>query len=384
MSNAIFVLFASILVFSMTPGLAFFYGGLVSTKNVVNTMISIFSICGIGILLFISCGYGLCFSGNHFGIIGNFHHLFLSGVNLMKPFGTTHIPLGVDIIFQLMFALVTPTLFVGATFGRMKFSYLITFVCVWTLVVYYPLVHIIWSPAGLLAQHGLLDFAGGTVVHINAGITALVLSILLGKRSRPSKDDDHYNLPWILLGTTFLWIGWYGFNAGSALGINNVALQAFMTTTIATASAMVSWMVLETIHGNHPDMVGICTGALCGLVGITPAAGYVTHVGAFMIGILCSLVSFIYITFIKPHLKYDDPLDAFGCHGVSGIIGSILVGFFATAKVNSNIHENGLFYGAGWHLLGIQLGGNLIYNCFCRNHDLGVYEIDYLNHSNAG
>ena len=164
---------------------------------------------------------------------------------------------------------------------------------------------------------------------------------------------------WILLGTTFLWIGWYGFNAGSALEINHVALQAFMTTTTATASAMVSWMVLETIHGNHPDMVGICTSALCGLVGITPAARYVTHVEAFMIGILCSLVSFIYITFIKPHLKYDDPLDAFGCHGVSGIIGSILVGFFATAKVNSNIHENGLFYGGGWHLLGIQLGGTL-------------------------
>ena len=241
----------------------------------------------------------------------------------------------------------------------MKFSYLITFVCVWTLVVYYPLVHIVWSPAGLLAQHDLLDFAGGTVVHINAGITALVLSILLRKRSRPSKDDDHYNLPWILLGTTFLWIGWYGFNAGSALEINHVALQAFMTTTIATASAMVSWMILETIHGNHPDMVGICTGALCGLVGITPAAGYVTNIGAVLIGILCTLVSFIYITFIKPHLKYNDPLDAFGCHGVSGIIGSILVGFFATAKVNSNIHENGLFYGGGWHLLGIQLGGTL-------------------------
>lgn len=189
---------------------------------------------------------------------------------------------------------------------------------------------------------------------------------------------------WILLGTTFLWIGWYGFNAGSALEINHVALQAFMTTTIATASAMVSWMILETIHGNHPDMVGICTGALCGLVGITPAAGYVTNIGAALIGILCTLVSFIYITFIKPHLKYDDPLDVFGCHGVSGIIGSILVEFFATAKVNSNIHENGLFYGAGWHLLGIQLGGNLTYNYFCRNHDLGMCETDYLNHSNAG
>ena len=189
---------------------------------------------------------------------------------------------------------------------------------------------------------------------------------------------------WILLGTTFLWIGWYGFNAGSALEINHVALQAFMTTTIATASAMVSWMILETIHGNHPDMVGICTGALCGLVGITPAAGYVTNIGAALIGILCTLVSFIYITFIKPHLKYDDPLDAFGCHGVSGIIGSILVEFFATAKVNSNIHENGLFYGAGWHLLGIQLGENLIYNYFYRNHDLGMCETDYLNHSNVG
>ena len=177
---------------------------------------------------------------------------------------------------------------------------------------------------------------------------------------------------WILLGTTFLWIGWYGFNAGSALEINHVALQAFMTTTIATASAMVSWMVLETIHGNHPDMVGICTSALCGLVGITPAARYVTHVEAFMIGILCSLVSFIYITFIKPHLKYDDPLDTFGCHDVSGIISSILVGFFATAKVNSNIHENGLFYGGGWHLLGIQLGRTLFTIVFVAIMTWGV------------
>lgn len=359
LANTIFVLFASVLVFSMTPGLAFFYGGLVSAKNVVNTMVSIFSICGVGILLFIGCGYSLCFGPDHLGIIGSLNHLFLSGINIMQPFGTTHIPLAVYIIFQLMFALVTPALFVGSTVGRMKFNYFITFLCVWSLLIYYPLVHIIWSPHGLLAKQGLLDFAGGTVVHINAGITALILSILLGKRRKPSASDNHYNIPWVLLGTTFLWIGWYGFNAGSALGINKIALQAFITTTVATAAAMISWMILEICINKHPNMVGICTGALCGLVGITPAAGYVTNIGAIAIGISCSFVSFIYITYIKPHLKYDDPLDAFGCHGVSGIIGSILVGLFATSKVNSTLHENGLFYGGGWHLLGVQIIGTL-------------------------
>lgn len=356
-SNTLFVLFASILVFSMTPGLAFFYGGLVSAKNVVNTMISIFSICGIGILLFFGCGYSLCFSGNHLGIIGNLTHPFLAGLDLMRPFGVTHIPLAVYVIFQLMFALITPALFVGATVGRMKFNYFITFVFVWTILIYYPLVHIVWSPHGLLAKQGLLDFAGGTVVHINAGITALVLSIVLGKRTQPSKTDDHYNIPWILLGTTFLWMGWYGFNAGSALGLNKIALQAFITTTIATAASMVSWMFLEALAKKQPNMVGMCTGALCGLVGITPAAGYVSEIGAIAIGICCSVVSFLYITYIKPHLKYDDPLDAFGCHGVSGIVGSILVGFLANTSVNHQIHENGLFYGGDWHLLGIQLEG---------------------------
>lgn len=356
-ANTAFVLSATILVFWMTPGLAFFYGGLVSPKNVVNTMLSVFIICGIAVLLFITCGYELCFGPNIAGIIGGVHHLLLHGVDSMRSASATHIPMVSYLLFQLMFALITPALFVGAVVGRMRFNYFLLFLCAWTFLVYYPLVHMVWTPHGLLARTGLLDFAGGTVVHINAGITSLVLSVILGRRLPAS--HQHYNLPWILLGTSILWIGWYGFNAGAALGITPVALQAILTTTVATAGAITTWMVLEIITRGHPTLVGTCTGTLCGLVGITPAAGYVSTTGALLIGVLCTCASFAFINWGKRVFPIDDPLDAFGCHGIAGICGSVLTGVFATRTVNPHIPTNGLLYGGGWHLLGIQAFGTI-------------------------
>lgn len=357
--NTTFLILATILVFSMTPGLAFFYGGLVSKKNVVNTMLSVFVLCGLSVVLFIAVGYELSFGTDIGGIIGHVSHFFLSGfdLNAIKDaqMGLTH---AIFLAFEMMFAIITPALFVGSIVGRMRFNFLMVFVIFWSLLVYYPMVHMVWTPNGLLASLGVLDFAGGTVVHINAGITALLLSLFLGPRLK--RNDEHYNLSWVLLGTAILWIGWYGFNAGSAFGINNVALTAFLTTTVATAVAMLTWLLLEVCLQGKPTLVGVCTGALCGLVGITPGAGYVTNTGAFFIGCLCTICSYFFVNSVKPRMKFDDPLDAFGCHGVSGIIGSLLVGAFATNKVNSAVTDSGLFYGGGAKLLGIQLLGTVI------------------------
>lgn len=355
-ANTAFVLISSILVLFMTPGLAFFYGGLVSRRNVVNTMFSVFFICGIAALLWVAFGYDLSFNGNIGGVIGKISHWFMSGVNL-TGLTATKIPNGVYMLFQMMFAIITPALFIGAVVGRMRFNFLMWFIVLWSILVYYPLVHLVWSPNGLLAGLGVLDFAGGTVVHINAGVTALVLSIFLGKRLNYGKDSEHYNIPWILLGTAILWIGWYGFNAGSALGINTVAMQAAITSTVSTAAAMITWMIFDIIRTGKPSLIGVCTGTLCGLVGITPAAGYVTVLGSFWIGILATSFSYLWVNFIKERVGVDDTLDAFGCHGVSGIVGSIATGLFATHAVNSSVIHNGLFYGGGWQLFGDQLMG---------------------------
>lgn len=355
-ANTGFMIFATVLVLFMTPGLAFFYGGLVSRRNVVNTMLSVFFITGIAILLWVIFGYELCFNGDLGGVIGTVHHVLLNGIDLTK-LTATKIPTGLYLIFQMMFAIITPALFIGAIVGRLRFKFLLWFIILWSIFIYYPMVHLVWSPNGLLAKIGTLDFAGGTVVHINAGITALILSIFLGKRVNYGHKTEHYNLPWVLLGTAILWIGWYGFNAGSALAANEIAVQAALTTTVATASAMITWMTLDMHVEGKPTLVGVCTGALCGLVAITPAAGFVTPAGAFWIGILGTLVSYLFVNYLKPKLGVDDPLDAFGCHGVSGIVGSIATGLFATKSVNSAVTTNGLFYGGGWHLFGVQLLG---------------------------
>lgn len=360
-ANTLFVFIASVLVFFMTPGLAFFYGGMVSKKNAVNTMISVFMITGVAIVLFIAFGYNLAFGKNVGGIFGFSKSFFLNGFDLKSLYSKdSGITILTYLMFQMMFSIITPALFVGAIVGRMKFKFLLAFVVIWSTLIYYPMVHMVWTPDGILAKTGMLDFAGGTVVHINAGITALLLSIFVGPRLGfdPDRKVKHYNLPWVLMGTSILWIGWYGFNVGSALTVSDVATQAFLTTTVATGTSFVVWMFLDMFLKEKTNMIGLCTGALCGLVGITPAAGYVTVAGAFAIGLICTLASYTFIHVIKPKLRIDDPLDAFGCHGVSGIVGSILTGAFATKIVNPQI-ENGLFYGGGLHLISAQVLGTL-------------------------
>ncbi|WP_054702184.1 ammonium transporter [Secundilactobacillus odoratitofui] len=362
--NVSFMVLASILVLFMTPGLAFFYGGLVSKRNVVNTMLSVFVMTGVAIMLWVVIGYSLSFVGDHGGVIGNLSHPFMSHLNL-NALTATKIPVGLYSLFQMMFAIITPALFVGAVVGRIRFKFLLLFLVAWSILVYYPMVHLVWSPNGLLAKIGTVDFAGGTVVHINAGVTAFVLSAFLGKRIKFGDiPHTHYNLPWVLLGTTILWIGWYGFNAGSALGVNNVAIQATITTTVATATAMVTWLFLDMSLKGKPTLVGVCTGTLCGLVGITPAAGFVTISGAFWIGMIATFGSYYFVTVLKDRIGVDDALDAFGCHGVSGIIGSIATGLFATRSVNSSLSTNGLFYGGGFHLFGIQVAATVVTICF--------------------
>ncbi len=276
-TNTLFVFVASVLVFFMTPGLAFFYGGMVSKKNAVNTMISVFMITGVAIVLFIAFGYNLALGKDVGGIFGLSKSVFLNGFDLKTLYSKdSGITILTYLMFQMMFSIITPALFVGAVVGRMKFKFLLAFVAIWSILIYYPMVHMVWTPDGILAKTGMLDFAGGTVVHITAGITALFLSIFVGPRIDfdPNGEVKHYNLPWVLMGTSILWIGWYGFNVGSALTVSYVATQAFLTTTVATGTSFVVWMFLDMFIKEKTTMIGLCTGALCGLVGITPAAGY--------------------------------------------------------------------------------------------------------------
>lgn len=354
-ANVLFVMVSSILVFFMTPGLALFYGGLSEKKNVVNTFMSVYFICGVAVIMWIIVGYSLSFSGNVWGLFGNLHWAMFHHVNIFA-LTATKIPTGLYSMFQMMFAIITPALFIGAVVGRARPWFIVAFVIFWSLLVYYPLVHMVWG-GGILGKLGTLDFAGGTVVHINAGVTALVLSWMVGPRLQ-RHNDQPANLGLVLIGTSILWLGWYGFNAGSALAIDNVAVQAMLTTTVATAVAMVAWQLLEVSFTGKVSLVGTCTGTVCGLVAITPAAGYVTISGAVMIGLGASICSYLFITYAKPRLHLDDTLDAFGCHGVSGIWGSIATGLFATSQVNSQVTDNGLLYG-GLHQFLVQIVATL-------------------------
>lgn len=355
-ANVLFVMVSSILVFFMTPGLALFYGGLSEKKNVINTFMSVYFICGVAVIMWIIVGYSLSFSGNVWGLFGNLHWAMFHHVNIFA-LTATKIPTGLYSMFQMMFAIITPALFIGAVVGRARPWFIVAFVIFWSLLVYYPLVHMVWG-GGILGKLGTLDFAGGTVVHINAGVTALVLSWMVGPRLQ-RHNDQPANLGLVLIGTSILWLGWYGFNAGSALAIDNVAVQAMLTTTVATAVAMVAWQLLEVSFTGKVSLVGTCTGTVCGLVAITPAAGYVTISGAVMIGLGASICSYLFITYAKPRLHLDDTLDAFGCHGVSGIWGSIATGLFATSQVNSQVTDNGLLYGGGLHQFLVQIVATL-------------------------
>lgn len=369
-TNTLFVMVASILVFFMTPGLAFFYGGMVSRRNSVNTLLSVFFISGLAIILWVVLGYSLSFNGNVFGLVGNLHAMMMSNVRL-DQLTTGKIPLGLYSLFQMMFAIITPALFVGAIVGRVRFKFLMVFIICWSVCVYYPLVHMIWGN-GLLSKLGALDFAGGTVVHINAGITALVLSIMVGPRSHP--EDEHANHSWILLGTAILWIGWYGFNAGSALAVNDTAIQAMLTTTISCSTAMVTWMMLDRHHFNHVTLASACNGAITGLVAITPSAGYVTLGGSIIIGMIGAIISQSFIVNIKPHLPIDDVVDAFGCHGLSGIWGGIATGIFASHQISKQV-PNGLLFGGGFHLFISQIFVTLLTIIFVAVMDIVLIKI---------
>lgn len=355
-----FMLICAALVFFMTPGLAFFYGGLVRRKNVVNTMMAIVMIMGLSVVMWALFGYSLAFGGNHGGIIGDFRWFGLEGVGWdIGPYSDS-IPNLVFCAFQMMFAIITPALITGSVVGRMKFKALFIFVGIWSVIVYYPLAHMVWGQGGLLAELGSVDFAGGDVVHISSGITALVLAIILGRRKAYERATYRiHNIPFVVLGATILWFGWFGFNAGSALKADGLAAHAFMTSAIASASALLSWMFLDVVNDKKTTLVGASTGLVIGLVAITPGAGFVPIWSSFIIGALVSPICYYGVILIKKKLKIDDALDAFGCHGIGGIWGGIATGIFGKSSINPVAKWDGLIYGE-WRLFAAQIEGILI------------------------
>ncbi len=355
-----FMLICAALVFFMTPGLAFFYGGLVRRKNVVNTMMAIVMIMGLSVVMWALLGYSLAFGGNHGGIIGDFRWFGLEGVGWdIGPYSDS-IPNLVFCAFQMMFAIITPALITGSVVGRMKFKALFIFVAIWSVIVYYPLAHMVWGQGGILAELGSVDFAGGDVVHISSGITALVLAIILGKRKGYERATYRiHNIPFVVLGATILWFGWFGFNAGSALKADGLAAHAFMTSAIASASALLSWMFLDVINDKKTTLVGASTGLVIGLVAITPGAGFVPIWSSFIIGALVSPICYYGVILIKKKLKIDDALDAFGCHGIGGIWGGIATGIFGKSSINPVAKWDGLIYGE-WRLFIAQIEGIFI------------------------
>lgn len=345
--DSAFVLVSTALVFLMTPGLAFFYGGMVRRKNVLNTIMSSFFICGLASILWIVAGYSLSFGDNHAGIIGGFNYLFFNGVSTAanEAYAAT-IPETLFAAFQMMFAIITCALITGSLVGRMKFSSLVLFIGAWSFLVYYPLAHMVWGDGGFLRELGALDFAGGNVVHISSGISGLVACIILGKRRGHGMIAyKPHNIPFVFLGAGLLWFGWFGFNAGSALGAGPLAVHAFLTTNTSAAAALLSWMLIEKVRHGKPTLLGACTGAVVGLVAITPGAGFVPLWSSIIIGALVSPICYFFMSVVKTKFGYDDSLDAFGCHGVGGIWGGIATGIFANGSVNSAVTSNGLLFG---------------------------------------
>lgn len=353
--NTAFMMICTALVFFMTPGLAFFYGGLVRRKNVCNTMMACVAIMGLSVLLWTMFGYSLSFGGNHAGIIGDFRWAFLNDVGWEAgPYADT-IPHLVFAAFQMMFAMITPALITGAVVGRMRFKALFAFIALWSFLVYYPMAHMVWGESGFLAAIGSVDFAGGNVVHISSGVSALVLAIYLGRRKGYEKTSYRiHNIPFVVLGASLLWFGWFGFNAGSALAADGLAAHAFMTSAISSAAALVSWMLIDVIKDGKPTLVGASTGLVVGLVAITPGAGFVPIWSSYIIGALVSPICYFTMNFIKHKLKIDDALDAFGCHGIGGVWGGIATGLFAKTSINSVARWDGLVFG-NVHLFVVQV-----------------------------
>jgi Amt family ammonium transporter len=327
-----FMLLATSLVMLMTPGLAFFYGGLAGKRNILGIMIQSFVSMGITTIMWFICGYSLCFSGDAAGgLIGNLDKVFMHGVDLNTPFpGNPKLPEFVFIAYQMMFAIITPALITGAFVNRVTFKSYLIFLVLWQLLVYYPFAHMIWG-GGLLAKWGVLDFAGGIVVHAIAGFAALASVIYVGKRR--DKASPPNSVPLIAIGTGLLWFGWYGFNAGSALDVNAITGMAFLNTDVAASFAAITWLAIEWYLVKKPKFVGLLTGAVAGLATITPAAGYVSLPSACLIGIAAGLVCYIAVH-LKNKMGWDDALDVWGVHGIGGCLGVILLGVFASKAMN--------------------------------------------------
>jgi Amt family ammonium transporter len=332
------------LVLMMTiPGLALFYGGMVRKKNVIATVAQSFAITALVTVVWYVCSYSIAFGTSpdptQNKIWGGLSNLFLKSVTMDKPFtiagAAVTIPEYVYMMFQMTFAIITPALICGAFAERMKFSALLLFMTLWSILVYAPIAHVVWG-GGFLGGLGVLDFAGGTVVHINAGVAGLVCALVLGPRKGYGQDNmAPNNLVYTMIGASLLWVGWFGFNAGSAVGSNALAGVAMANTQIATAAAALAWMAVEWAVAKKPTMLGMASGAVAGLVAVTPASGYVNPNGAFLIGVAAGLVCYLSAVFLKRALKYDDSLDAFGVHGVGGFVGAILTGVFADASINA-------------------------------------------------
>ena len=345
-SDTGFVLICAAFVLFMTPGLAFFYGGLGRRKNVVNTIMGSFLLIGVATIMWTAVGFSLSFGADHAGVIGGFEHLFLAGVGQEPgPYAGT-VPYLAFAMFQMMFAVITPALITGAVAGRMRFKSLFAFVVLWTLVVYYPIAHMVWGAGGWLAAIGSIDFAGGNVVHISSGVSALVLCLVLGRRVEWGQATYRvHNIPLVAIGTSLLLLGWLGFNSGSALAADGLAAHAFAASIISAAAAECTWMLMDVATDGRPTLVGACTGVVIGLVAITPGCGFVPLWAALVIGALASPICFLCVSRLKPLLGYDDALDAFGCHGVGGIFGALCTGIFACKDVNPAIRWNGLAFG---------------------------------------
>src|SRR5436189_151469 len=342
------IIVATALVFLMTPGLAFFYGGMVHRKNVISTMIKSMVAAGIVSVLWVVVGYSLCFGDDIGGFIGNpMTHLFYKGVNSGTPWTLAPtIPKTLFSLFQLMFAIITPALVVGAVAERIRFTSFILFIVLFSVLVYAPLAHWSWHPDGFLAKMGALDFAGGTVVHISAGCAALAGVLVLKRRKvhMEHREIPPANIPYVLIGTGLLWFGWFGFNAGSAGAASALSVSAFATTNTAAAAAGLSWMFFDVIKGKKPSVMGFCIGAVVGLVAITPAAGFVAIPQSIFVGVFAAVISNVAV-YYKSKSSLDDTLDVFPCHGLGGMVGMILTGVFATKSVNPTGGANGLFYG---------------------------------------
>jgi Amt family ammonium transporter len=333
-----FMILCTSLVMLMTPGLAFFYGGLASKRNILGIMAQTFVSLGITTIMWVTVGYSLCFSGGEGGIIGNLDWAFLKGIAFDQAFDNGKYPVYIFVAYQMMFAIITPALITGAFINRVTFKAYLIFLVVWQLFVYYPFVHMVWG-GGIMAEWGVLDFAGGIVVHATAGFAALASVIYVGKRQDTSSPPN--SIPLVAIGTGLLWFGWYGFNAGSELDVDAISTLAFLNTDVAASFAAITWLIIEWVKEGKPKFIGLLTGAVAGLATITPAAGFVPLWAAMLIGISAGAVCFLAVQ-MKNKLGWDDALDVWGVHGVGGCLGTILLGVFAYSNING---QSGLLEG---------------------------------------